>query len=78
MLIVLLLRFLMSSIHLGWECAQSLQLYLTLCNPRDWSLPGFSVHGILQARILVGHHALLQGIFPPQGWNLRLLHLLHW
>ena len=26
----------------------------------------------------VGHHALLQGIFPPQGWNLRLLHLLHW
>ena len=24
----------------------------TLCNPRDYSLPGFSVHGILQARIL--------------------------
>ena len=29
-----------------------LQLYLTLCNPMDCSLPGSSVHGILQARIL--------------------------
>ena len=28
------------------------QLCLTLCNPVDWSLPGSSVHGILQARIL--------------------------
>ena len=27
-------------------------LYLTLCDPMDFSLPGFSVHGILQARIL--------------------------
>ena len=25
---------------------------LTLCNPMDWSLPGSSVHGILQVRIL--------------------------
>ena len=25
---------------------------LTLCNPTDCSLPGSSVHGILQARIL--------------------------
>ena len=30
-------------------CAQSCP---TLCNPMDCSLPGFSVHGILQARIL--------------------------
>ena len=28
------------------------QLCLTLCNPMDRSLPGSSVHGILQARIL--------------------------
>ena len=28
------------------------QLCLTLCNPMDCSLPGSSVHGILQARIL--------------------------
>ena len=26
----------------------------------------------------VGCHALLQGIFPTQGLNLRLLRLLHW
>ena len=29
-----------------------LQLGPTLCNPMDCSLPGSSVHGILQARIL--------------------------
>ena len=31
------------------EVAQSC---LTLCNPMDCSLPGSSVHGILQARVL--------------------------
>ena len=34
------------------KCAKLLQSCLTLCDPRDYSLPGFSVHGILQARIL--------------------------
>ena len=29
-----------------------LQLYSTLCDPRDRSLPGSTIHGILQARIL--------------------------
>ena len=29
-----------------------IQLYPTLCDPMDYSLPGSSVHGILQARIL--------------------------
>ena len=33
-------------------CAKQLQSYLTLCNPRDCSPLGSSVHGILQARIL--------------------------
>ena len=32
--------------------AKSLQSCLTLCDPKDCSLPGSSVHGILQARIL--------------------------
>ena len=32
--------------------ARSLQTCPTLCDPTDCSLPGFSVHGILQARIL--------------------------
>ena len=29
----------------AWSC-------LTLCDPMDCSLPGFSIHGILQERIL--------------------------
>ena len=28
------------------------QSCLTLCNPMDYSLPGSSIHGIFQARIL--------------------------
>ena len=39
------------------------------------SLPGFSVHGILQARIPVwAAHFLLQGIFLTQGLNPGHLH----
>ena len=33
-------------------CAKLLQLCPTLCEPMDYTLPGFSVHEILQARIL--------------------------
>ena len=33
---------------------------------------------VLQARILDGCCALLQGIFLTQELNLSLLHLLHW
>ena len=33
-------------------CAKSLQSCLTLCDPMDSSLPGSSVYGILQGRIL--------------------------
>ena len=32
--------------------AKSLQSCLTLCNPRDGSPPGSSIHGIFQARVL--------------------------
>ena len=28
------------------------QLFPTLSNPMDWSLPGASIHGIFQARVL--------------------------
>ena len=52
--------------------AKSCQSCPTLCNSMDCSLPGFSVHGILQARILEWV-ALLQGIFPTQGSNLCLM-----
>ena len=52
-----------------------IQSCLTFCNPMDCSLPGSSVHGILQARILGWvSHSLLQGIFPTQGWKLGLSH----
>ena len=45
-------------------------LCLTLCDPKD-----YTVHGILQARILeVGSLSLLQGIFPTQGSNPGLPH----
>ena len=47
--------------------------------PMDYSPPGSSVHGILQAGVLEWvATALLQGIFLTQGLNPRLLHLLRW
>ena len=49
-------------------CYLVAKLCLTLCNPMGYSLPGSSVHGILQARILgVGCHALLQRNLPNPG-----------
>ena len=54
------------------------QLCPTLCNPMDCNLPGPSVHGILQARILEWVPiAFLQRVFPTQESNLCLLQLLH-
>ena len=41
----------------------------------DCSLPGSSVHEILQARIL--EYLLLHGIFPTQGWKLGFLNCRH-
>ena len=35
-----------------WKCDKSLQSCPTLCHPKDHRPPGFSVHGIFQARIL--------------------------
>ena len=60
--------------------AKLLQPCLNLCNPMDRSLPGSSVHGILQTRILewVALPSILQGIFLTEGSNLCLLCLLHW
>ena len=53
---------------------------MPLCDSMDYSPSGSSVHGILQAIILVGNntgvgsHSLLQRIFPTQGLNLGLLY----
>ena len=49
---VVVSTFLSSVGHSVLCCAKSLQSCPTLCNPRDCSLPGSSVLGILQARIL--------------------------
>ena len=51
------------------------QSHSILCNPMDsllclWDFPVKNTG--------VGCHALLWGIFPIQGSNPRLLHLLHW
>ena len=45
----------------------------------DCSLPDSTVHGTFQARILERvAMPSARGIFPTQGLNPRLLHLLHW
>ena len=54
--------------------AKSLQSCLTLCDPMDRSLPGSSVHGILQERILEWTAVPFpEGIFPTQGSNPSIL-----
>ena len=59
--------------------AKLLQLCPTLCDPLDCSPPCSSVHGDSPDKnIGVGCHAVLQGIFPTQGLNPRLLCLQHW
>ena len=39
-------------VHPKGRVSEVAQLYLTLCDPVDCSLPGSSVHGIFQARVL--------------------------
>ena len=46
------------------------QLCPTLCNPKDCSLPGSSVHGIFQARILEwGAIAFSRRSYQPRDWT---------
>ena len=50
--------------------AKLLQSCLTLCDPVDHSLPGFSVHGILQARILEWVAiSFSRGSSQPRDWT---------
>ena len=60
-------------------CVLVTQSCLTLCDPMDYSPPGFSVHGVLQARIMEGvaisfsksfvqlSHLILTGILKADG-----------
>ena len=59
--------------------AKSLQWCQTLCNPVDCSPPGFSVHGVLQARIL--EWVIMpssRGSSWSRDWTHVSLCLLHW
>ena len=61
-----------------YECSATLVVSSSL-EPMDCSPPGFSVHGIIPARILEWVvNFLFQRIFQTQGLNLSLLCLLHW
>ena len=52
-----------------WSEVKVFQSCLTLCDLMD-----YTVHGILQARILECSLSLLQGILPTHGSNPGLLH----
>ena len=60
--------------HTKYYCTR---LCPILCGPVDWSLPGSSVPGHFQARILELLPFPTPGISPAQGVNPHLLHLLH-
>ena len=51
----------------SWIDVFGTQLYPTLCDPMNHSLPGSSVHGILQARILQWVAVLSPGDHPDLG-----------
>ena len=58
-----------------YVCVLVIQLGPTLCNPMDSSLLVFSIHGILQARMLEWIAiSFSQGIFSAQGLNQTLPH----
>ena len=59
-------------------CVLSCSVMFTLGDPMDCSLPGSSVHGISQQRMLEWVAMPSYGIFPTQGLKLHLPHLLHW
>ena len=58
--------------------AKLLQLCPTLCDPTNYSIPGSSVHGILQAGILSGLPCPPPGDLLGPGIECVLSCLLHW
>ena len=55
----------------------ALHVHPTLCDPMDCSPPGYSVHGIFQARTLEWVAVSSSRISPTQGLNSHLLCLRH-
>ena len=75
--VLLRLRVHTSFTHLLWASPllvlshfTRVQFFGTLWTLYLWNSPGKNIG--------MGCHFHLQGIFPTQGSNLRLLHLLHW
>ena len=53
-----------------WKCKWSAQACPTLCDPVDCNLPGSSIHGILQARVLEwGAISFSRGSSWPRDWT---------
>ena len=70
----------MTSVHVC-VCSKSLWSCLTLCDPKDYSPPGSTVHGILHSRILewvAMPNSSWAGMVPTQGSNPCLLCHLPW
>ena len=65
-------RFLVQNITNGKKKCMHTQSCLTLCDPMDYSPPGFCVPEVSQARILEWV-SISFSIFPSQGLNLCLL-----
>ena len=52
------------------EWSEVAQLCLTLCDPMDCSLPGFSIHGVFQTRILEWVAiSFSRGSSQPRDWT---------
>ena len=58
--------------------AKSFQSCLTFCDPVDYSLPGSSIHEILQARILEWVDTPVSRDLPNPGMEPASLTSLHW
>ena len=56
--------------HNGYESESEVsKSCLSLCNPVDWSPPGSSIHGILQARILEWVAISFSGSSQSRDWT---------
>ena len=75
---IVIIRVLKTSFNTNTVLTKLFQSCPSLCNSMNRSLPGSSVHGILQARILEWVATSSFRIFLTQGWNLSLLRLLLW
>ena len=70
--------FKLNIFKLNAEWNEVSQSYWTLCDPIDCSLPGSSVHGIFQARILEWVAiSFSRGIFPTQVSRIVGRHFYH-